>query len=279
MFEGSRSRRQSRCFYHHADDVTLRDSLCATAGARHLGADSDSARCPRSRRVYGCGDGDQRHQIYMATTNDRFPQAVFPHAVLLPARRLGGNGVKFASGAQRDLLNWIEGSYYHELELIGADGPARGRGARGRRRGGNVIVKTGGHPQHFAVRIGGDGTGQSYGRYRFVNNTFVMAASSSAVFRLFDGIESFEAHNNVLYRAGGGAVNVIDDGEVTWLGGTPRISGSRNWVSSGSSDAPASGARPAPGRTPVSFDVGRWICGGGRRARRPGELRAGAGGA
>ena len=36
------------------------------------------------------------------------------------------------------------------------------------------------------VRFGGDATGQSNGRYRFVHNTVVLAAGSAGVFRLFD---------------------------------------------------------------------------------------------
>ena len=47
------------------------------------------------------------------------------------------------------------------------------------------------------IRVGGDGTGQTFGRYRFANNTIVLGqATTSALFRVFDGIESIEMYGN-----------------------------------------------------------------------------------
>jgi hypothetical protein len=58
-----------RCFFHHADDITLRDSVvhdCPAHGV--LGADSDSGSLLMEYvEVYGCGNGTFEHQIYMAT--------------------------------------------------------------------------------------------------------------------------------------------------------------------------------------------------------------------
>ncbi|PKN39700.1 MAG: hypothetical protein CVU63_14665, partial [Deltaproteobacteria bacterium HGW-Deltaproteobacteria-20] len=57
----------SRCFYHHANDITVRDAVihdCPQHGV--LGADSDSGSLLLEHtEVYACGSGDQKHQIYM----------------------------------------------------------------------------------------------------------------------------------------------------------------------------------------------------------------------
>lgn len=65
---------------------------------------------------------------------------------------------------------------------------------------GNVIVKK---SAYTVARIGGDGTGSTFGRYRFVNNTFVLASTSTIAMRLQYELESVELHNNVFYRVGG----------------------------------------------------------------------------
>jgi hypothetical protein len=108
---------------------------------------------------------------------------------------------------------------------------------------------------HFPIRVGGDGTGQTWGRYRFLNNTIVLGgATTSAVFRLFDGIESVEMHNNVLYRQGGGAVTVLRDAEAVWKSGTV-IGGSQNWVTAGSSAVPATWSGTRTGSNPGFIDA------------------------
>jgi len=59
----------SRCFYHHGNMITLRDSVihdCPKQGL--LGADNDSGSLLMEFvEVYKCGGGTQDHQIYMAT--------------------------------------------------------------------------------------------------------------------------------------------------------------------------------------------------------------------
>ena len=65
---------------------------------------------------------------------------------------------------------------------------------------GNLFINTRGAGLGF-VRMGGDGTGHSYGRYRFVNNTFAILGTegNSRIFRIEFGTESFEAYNNLIY--------------------------------------------------------------------------------
>ena len=73
----------------------------------------------------------------------------------------------------------------------------------------------------FVARIGGDATGWSKGRYRFVNNTIITTTGSGAVFRLFDELESVEMHNNVIVTSGSGGPNVMraDADEFMWVNG------------------------------------------------------------
>jgi hypothetical protein len=136
------------------------------------------------------------------------------------------------SRAQRNEIyyNWIEGGLYKDLELIGPDGQDEDLAREDSDVVGNVFRKT---ETQFVVRVGGDGTGQTWGRYRFVNNTFLLKQGSAAAIHIFDGIESIEMHNNVFYRVGGGSVQTVrDDGD--WATGGPIIRGSNNCVPQGS---------------------------------------------
>src|SRR5262249_49082478 len=120
-----------RCLYHHGADLSVVDTLvhdCARQGI--LGADEDSGSLSLEYvEVYGCGAGDQAHQLYIATDEAAHPGSAFrmQHSFIHDGR--GGNNVK--SRAERNELayNWIEGAFYHEVELIGPDGqdPARAR--------------------------------------------------------------------------------------------------------------------------------------------------------
>jgi hypothetical protein len=117
---------------------------------------------------------------------------------------------------------------------------------------GNVLLKT---ESTFVVRFGGDGTGETFGRYRFVNNTVLVQDGGSAVFRLFDGIESLSAHNNVFAVVGGGALNMVRMVEANWSSGNAVISGSNNWVADGASNVPASWNGTITGTDPGFADA------------------------
>ena len=105
------------------------------------------------------------------------------------------------------------------------------------------------------IRIGGDGTGQSNGRYRFVNNTVMRRQpGGGAVFRLFDGLESVEAHNNVFFGTGGAAVNLKREVEAVWSTGTAIFGGSNNWITTGSTNAPTSWSGTLSGSDPRFAD-------------------------
>jgi hypothetical protein len=247
----------SRCVYHHADDITIRDTVvhdCPSHGI--LGADSDSGSLTLEySEVYRSGSGDTRHQIYMATDETAYPGAVFRMRYCYVHDGNGGNNVKSRAERNEVHYNWIEGAYYHELELIGPDGQDEDLKREDSDVVGNVLYQRFPTRSHYAIRAGGDGTGQTFGRFRFVNNTIVMAdASTAAAFRLFDGIDSVEMHNNAIYRQGGGAVTVVKDSDAVWLNGRS-IGGSNNWVTSGSSGIPSTWTNTRQGSSPGFVNV------------------------
>src|SRR4051812_31982538 len=181
-----------RCVYHHSDDVTMRDLVvhdCAAHGL--LGADQDSGSLTLEySEFYRSGSGTGQHQIYMATDEVAHPGSVFRMQHCYMHDGIGGNNVKSRAERNEIYYNWIEGALYHELELIGPDPDgAASTWTEGLKREdsdvvGNVLRKT---QTSSVVRFGGDGTGQSNGRYRFVANTVLTQSGASAVFRLFDG--------------------------------------------------------------------------------------------
>jgi hypothetical protein len=248
-----------RCFYHHADDITLSDSVihdCPQHGL--LGADADSGSLLLEyTEVYKCGEGTQHHQIYMATDETAHPKSVFrmQHCYVHDAN--GGNNVKSRAERNEIHYNWIEGAMYHELELIGPDGQDPTLAREDSDVVGNVLIK---RASSYVVRFGGDGTGETNGRYRFVNNSVVVQPGGSAVFRLFDGIESVEMHNNVFTVDGSGDVNLVRTTEAVWSTGSALIAGSNNWVITGSSNAPTEWTGTVTGADPgfaayASYDL------------------------
>lgn len=229
----------SRGIYHQADDLTVRDCVvhdCPAHGI--LGADQGSGSLTMEYvEVYRCGEGSTRHQIYMATDEVHYPGSVFRMRHCYVHDGNGGNNVKSRAERSEIYYNWIEGAYYHEIELIGPDGGDDGNPALKREDSdvvGNVFYKT---SDFYVTRLGGDGTGETNGRYRFVNNTFI--CSSRAVYRLFDGIESLATYNNVFYRANGSGVRILDTSNVDWTSGSEQIAGSNNWIVNGSTDVPS----------------------------------------
>ena len=228
-----------RCLYHHGHNNKVRDTVvhdCPKQGI--LGGDYDTGSLTLEWvEVYGCGGGQYDHQIYMSQDQSVYPDTVFrmQHCYLHDGN--GGNNVKSRASRNEIYSNWIEGAYYHELELIGPEGQDPWVVREDSDVVGNVIKKNQG--THFAVRVGGDSSeGESNGRYRFVNNTFLLRPGSNAAFRLYEGVESIQMHNNVFYRLGGGGVKVMDSSEVNWTTGNAVIAGSKNWLASGSTSVP-----------------------------------------
>ncbi len=247
-----------RGLYHQAHDLTVRDVRvhhCPAHGI--LGADQGSGSLTLEHvEVDHCGNGTNQHQIYVATDEVHHPGSVFRMVHCYVHDGTGGNNVKSRAERNEIVSNWIEGAYYHELELIGPDpGGAPDGWSEGLVREdsdvvGNVLWK---HNTFYVARFGGDGTGQSNGRYRFVHNTVV--AGTSAVFRIFDGIQSVEMHDNVFCRADGSALNLIRTAEAEWTDGE-QIAGRNNWVRTGSSNVPAQWTGTLYGTDPGLADLG-----------------------
>jgi hypothetical protein len=239
----------SRCLFHHGDDLTVRDAVihdCPGHGV--LGADDDSGSLTLSYvEIYRAGRGEGAHPIYMATDEVAHPRSVFRLEHCFVHDGTGGNLVKSRAERNEIYANWLEGAVYHELELIGPDASGPKRRREDSDVVGNVIKKT---RPGYAIRVGGDGTGETNGRYRFVNNTIVLAAGTGAAFRLFNGIESLEAHNNAIARDGGGPVRVLVEQEVRWAAGRPVIAGTNNWLPQGSSAVPEQWTATLFGRDP-----------------------------
>jgi hypothetical protein len=232
-----------------------------------LGADEDSGSLTiEYSEIYNAGSDQGNHLVYMATDEVAHPGAVFRlqysylHDSDFTDGVEGGNLVKSRAERNEIYYNWLEGAYYHELELIGPDPGGNGGVEEDTAREdsdvvGNVIV----HTAAFGavMRFGGDDTGQSLGRYRFVNNTVVRLGHSDTptIFRLFDGIESLDAHNNVLWREGASGVRVIREVEALWSTGQSQIEGSNNWVDNGSTFMPPLWSGTLQGATPGFVDA------------------------
>jgi MYXO-CTERM domain-containing protein len=247
----------ARCVYHHADDVTLRDLVVHDCKAHGLlGADQDSGSLTLEySEFYGSGSGTGEHQIYMATDEVAHPGSVFRMQHCYVHDGTGGNNVKSRAERNEIYYNWIEGAVYHELELIGPDpegAPSGWTEALKREDSdvvGNVLRKT---QTTYVVRFGGDGTGQSNGRYRFVANTVLTAPGGSAVFRLFDGLESVEMHDNLFFvdPTPSGATTIVRDTEAIWSTGARLIAGSHNWVLTQAASVPAEWTATLTGANP-----------------------------
>lgn len=235
----------SRGIFHQADNLTIKDVVvhdCPAHGI--LGADQGAGSCfLENVEVYNCGEGSGRHQIYMATDEVNRSGSVFrmEHCYIHDAN--GGNNVKSRAERNEIYYNWIESAYYHELELIGPDpgGAADDWTPKLKREDsdivGNVLWKNGSNKDFSVVRFGGDATGESHGRYRFVNNTIICGTGS--VFRCFDSLESIEMYNNVFFPTDNNSINLMRTVEAYWTSGNPVIAGSNNWVYEGAQNIPA----------------------------------------
>jgi hypothetical protein len=226
-----------------------------------LGADQDSGSLLLEySEFFGSGSRDRYHQIYMATDEVAHPGSTFRMQHCYVHDGVGGNNVKSRAERNEIYYNWLEGGFYHELELIGPDpGGAQASWSEAAAREdsdvvGNVLWKGN---TFSVVRFGGDATGQSKGRYRFVNNTVVTESGGSAVFRLFDGLESVEMHNNVFFGRGGVSVNLLREVEAEWTTGRV-VGGSNNWVPEGASNVPPEWTGTLSGSNPGFVDISAW---------------------
>ncbi len=235
-----------RGFYNVADDITLADSVVHDSPCTGISnSDAAGSLSLQYDEVYNCGAGSTMHQIYVGSSNTLYPNAVFDMEFCYLHNGAGGNNVKSRVARTQLYYNWIEGAYYHELDLDGADPNDQAPGAAGLVREvgdivGNVIVKDS-NTHGLVANVGGDGTGWSDGRYRFVNNTIILPSApvyGEMIFQLKNAVQSIEIYNNLIYRFGGGPVNILD--QVDWYV-TPNatVIGSNNWIPQRSGEIPA----------------------------------------
>lgn len=252
----------SRCVYVNAADIVLRDLLvyeCPGMGILSSDQYSGSITLEYSE-IRSSGNGTSQHALYIQTDEVSNPGSVFRMRFNYVHSGTGGNLLKSRAERNEIHYNWFEGAAYHELELIGPDpnfqlpGWSEGLVREDSEVLGNVIVHSGSFGA--VMRFGGDATGQSQGRYRVVNNTIVAAGSASTitVFRLFDGLESVEAHNNVIWRGSAGELRIERTVEAVWAMGR-RVAGSSNWINSGATFVPAEWTGTFSGGAPGFVDA------------------------
>ncbi len=256
---GNASLPTNRCLFLQGNDIVVRDTAvhdCPRHGI--LGADQDTGDVTLEHvEVYENGSGTQYHQVYMSADESQFPNAVFRMRFSYVHDANGGNSVKSRAARNEIHYNWIEGALYHELDLIGSEEYPEALVREDSEVVGNVLVKTAGSLGHIA-RIGGDGTGQTDGRYRFAHNTMILAAGGGTptVMRLQDQTGSLEVSDNVVFRQGGGSFVVIRTAEEA---APPAVhAGQNNWVASNATGLRAEWTGTVTGTSPGFANLGAW---------------------
>ena len=113
---------------------------------------------------------------------------------------------------------------------------------------GNVFVNS---SQWRIARIGGDGSGNSMGRFRFVNNTMILDPMSTSAIALQLTVSTLEMYNNVIMAPMAG-VTVYDIDDET---GPPAVFfGSNNWLVTGMTSIPTPWTRTLMGADPGFVD-------------------------
>jgi hypothetical protein len=233
-----------------------------------------------------CENGALKHPVYVATDPDAHPGSVLRVINSYLHGNIAGETIK--SRAQRAEIrsSWIEsksnGAQDRALGLYGyQDFEASPTNPIHHDVVGNVIVVDGARTSSMA-RFGGDGTGSTFGRTRFVNNTVLLGESygersaSRPVIRLDGELEAFIAHNNIVQVVGESAqrsvVLVRENAALQWVAGQPQVLLTHNHVpensvllhtkAAGNNNTFTFGQTPPPG-----YELSDWV-----RAAAPGFL-------
>lgn len=284
------------CIANQAHEVTIRNSRvfnCLNHGI--LGQDEGSGSLTLDRvevTTSGCdedkgmtcardehGDSDYKHPVYVATDPEEHDGAVFRVLNSYLHDNIAGETIKSRSQRAEIRGNWIEskGKQDRALGLYGYE-PFEASLIKPIHHDvvGNILVVEGGSSM---ARFGGDGTGSTFGRTRFVNNTVLLDASygelnaSRPVIRLDGQLEAFIAYNNI-FQVGGGAaerkvVLVRENDNLQWATGQPKVLLSHNHVPEHSVVLRLKGDNGAAfviaQATPPGYLIGSWA-----RAASPG---------
>jgi MYXO-CTERM domain-containing protein len=186
----------------------------------------------------------------MTTDETMYPGSVFRIQFCYVHDGLGGNNVRSRAERNEIYYNWVEGAFYHELDLIG---PIDGDSLPFREDSdivGNVLIKK--NSAYRIARLGGDGDGNTAGRYRFSNNTMVMTDSSTTAISLQNTVQTLEMYNNVIYGSKAG-FDVYDVDEQ--IGPDTVHFGSNNWVLTGTTSIPTAWTGTVMGTDPGFVDL------------------------
>jgi hypothetical protein len=246
------------CIVHKADDVILRDFVihdCLHQGGL-VGNDFGSGSLTvEYSEFYHNGGGSKGgsagdHQIYMATDEEMYPGSVFRFQFCYVHDGLGGNNVRSRAERNEIYYNWVEGAFYHELDLVGPIDKDSLPFREDSDIVGNVLIKK--NSQWRIARVGGDGDGNTAGRYRFANNTMIMTDTSSTAVSLQQTVETLEMYNNVIYGTKAG-FDVYDVNEQ--IGPDTLLFGANNWVLGGTKSIPKEWTGTMQGTDPGWVDV------------------------
>lgn len=179
-----------------------------------------------------------KHGVYVATDYQTYPGSKLK-VIHSYVHDNGGNAMKSRAERTEVYFNWIEsgageGSYY-ALELLGFQeypehDPQNGDVV------GNVFIYRG----RSGLRLGGDGSGESRGRARLVNNTFVAPPNytpdGDPMLRAAFGLDAIWLSNNLFYKVGGETpgLRIWRHDQAEWVTGTAKAKGFANWVPEGS---------------------------------------------
>jgi hypothetical protein len=244
------------CIANEAHNVLIRHSRifdCLNHGI--IGTDENSgtltldqvevtaAGCDQDKRMQ-CESDAIKHPVYVATDPDAHPGAVLRVKNSYFHDNIAGETIK--SRAQRAEIynNWIESrddQTYKQDRALGLYGYQAASASLANPIHhdvvGNVIVVVGGSSM---ARFGGDATGSTFGRTRFVNNTVLLSESygelnaSQPVIRLDGNLDAFIAHNNIFQVGGNPAKRTMllvrENDDLQWATGSPKVLLTHNYV-------------------------------------------------
>ena len=182
----------------------------------------------------------------MATDEIAHPGSTFRLQYCYLHDGVEGDNVKTRSERNEIYYNWVElaGTSGHGLGLFAPDAEDNADVLVNTAREdadvvGNVIIQA----RNACARIGGDTPGYpTNGRYRFVNNTFILTSARGDVIRTFNTIETLEMYNNAVYGATAGAdIRVLNDADGAWVHSPRSVIGANNWIVTGATMVPAPG--------------------------------------
>jgi len=283
------------CIRHVAHEVTLsRIKVFGCANHGILGADDagslsldrvevTDAGCSPPRAMQ-CDGTSEKHPVYVATNAQLHPNAVFRVSDSYFHDNRAGETIKSRAQRVEIRYSWIEstGKGYRTLGLYGYDSPTQASLANPIHHDivGNVLVAR--DQASSVARFGGDDTGDTYGRTRFVGNTVLVDSTIAAtrpLIQLDFILEAFIAHNNVFSVLGGRnagqpvppiATLVLETAALRWAaGGQPRLLMTHNYAPEGTTLLRIAGGASHGFGNPPSAASGRrlenWV-----RANAPG---------